>query len=685
MDYETYSEVDITKAGAHVYASHPSTEILMLSWAIGNDPVQLWVPHQQPSIPETLYQALVDPSVTNKAFNAQFERLITRHVLGVDVPVEQWRCVMVKAFYLGFAGGLGQILQQIGLPDKDKRGNQLIHTFCKPAPKNHKARRYDWSNKPQDWADFCNYCVTDTVVERELDHWLDRFPGMHEWDWQQWFLDQRINDHGVPIDADMARSAVEIWRLEKDNLVDQLQEMSGLPKVTRDPFKQYVFDTWGIALENLTKDYLQSLLRNDQLPEDFHQVIALWLQKEGKAVSKYTAFLAGEHDGVVNGMFQYKGAQRTDRVGGRRVQLQNLKSPFLEDNFDAIDTLCAAIKVEDPRLLSLIHPMPVSSVLGGAIRHVISAPVGKTFAVADLSSIESVVLGWVSQCPLIDQTFRAGRDSYKVFAAEFYGIPYDQVTTKQRKFSKPPVLGAGFMLGWKGLIAYAEGYGVKMSAKEAKHAIDTFRTMYPEIVAFWKWVYGAVKTVTTTGAPITGYNLTIERDAEFLRIWLPSGRAISYFKPEVRRRNAPWRNLTDACKQQHPGLEYEDFIKGGWNDITLVQHGLMKEVQQIDNFCYMGMNDSAQWVRQFAHAGLITENIVQSIAGDILWHGLTGADAVGLQPVLHVHDEIVCLVDTATAQQDLALLQQQMTRTLPWAPDMWLGTSGYINHRYTKD
>lgn len=685
LDYETYSEVDIKKAGAHAYAMHPSTEVLMLGWAIDDEPVQLWQPHLEPVMPARLYQALMDPAVLKYAFNAQFERLITQYVLNIEVPIEQWRCVMVKAFYLGFAGGLGQILKQIGLPDKDARGNRLIHVFCTPAPKNHKADRYTWESKPQDWADFCQYCITDVVTERTLDQWLDQFPGMHVWDWQQWFLDQRINDRGVPIDTELATSALELWRLEKESLVQQILDETGLAKATREPFTAYIQQTYGVALPSLRKDDLENMLRDKALPEAAEPLIRLWLQKEGKAVSKYQAFLAGEVNGRVNGMFQYKGASRTDRTGGRRVQLQNLKSPFLEDDFDAIDTLCAAIKLEAPRLLPLLHQKPVAEILGGAIRHVVTAPAGKTFGVADYSSIESVVLGWVAQCPLIDETFRSGKDSYKVFAERYFDIPYGQVTKAQRKFSKPPVLGAGFMLGWKGLIAYAEGYGVKMDAKEAKRAIDTFRGMYPEIVAFWHWVYDAVKTVTTTGAQITGYRLTLERDNYFLRIWLPSGRALSYFLPEVRQRQAPWRNLTSQAQAQYPGVEYEDFRAQGWTDDQLVMAGLMKPVDIIDNFCYMGMNDTNQWVRIFAHAGLITENIVQSIAGDVLWHGIRGAEANGLPVVLHVHDEIVALLDRETAEQDLATLRSVMTRQVPWAPDMWLGASGYINHRYTKD
>ncbi len=649
LDYETYSPVDIRKCGAYKYASHPDTEALMLGWAIDDYPVNLWLPHCQ-DIPTPLECALKDSSITKYAFNAQFERLITKYVLGVDVPAEQWRCTMVEAYYLSFTGGLGKVLQAIGLEDKDKRGGQLINIFSTPAPKNHKAFRYDWDNKPEEWQEFCDYCIQDVNVERQLYHWLRKFPTMETWDWQQWFLDQEINDRGVLMDVDMAESAKEIWRLETEDLKEQLSEATGLSSVTRGPFLQYLNTISDTLIENTQKDYLNQVSKREDSSDTLKHVIDLWQQKESKATAKYTAVVNASHpdDKRARGMFQYKGAARTDRVGGRLIQLQNLKRSFLE--LDGVDTLVSAIKCEDPGFLSMLYPMPVSEVLGGAIRHVIHAKPGHTLAVADLSSIESVVLGWVADCDLIDSTFRQGRDSYKVFASNYYQIKYDQVTKAQRSFSKPPVLGCGYMLGWRGLIAYAEGYGVKMEEDEARRAVETFRDMYPQIPLFWRWIDNSVKFVCMTGQPMSTGKLHIERDSDFLRIKLPSGRYLSYFKPEIQMRPAPWN-----------------------------------PEEEIENFTFMGMDDRNQWCRLSAHAGLLTENIVQSIAGDILWQGLTNAKQAGLDIILHVHDEIGCEVPDQTAEQSLETLKQCLTKPLPWAPDMWLGASGYISKRFTKD
>ncbi len=824
LDYETGSEIDLKKCGAHKYAAHHSTRVLMLGWAVNDEPVELWEPHKNPEIPPRLLAFLKDPRTCKMAFNAQFERLITRHCLGIEIPYHEWRCTMVMSFYLAFAGGLDTTLKAIGLPPKDKRGGQLINVFCKPAPKNHKADWYDWTNKPSEWQEFCQYCITDVVVERQLYHWLCKFPQMNARDWQQWFLDQKINDRGVPMDVDMAKSACTVWDAERENLAQELRILTGLPKVTRDPFKTWLETQLLHPLDGMSKDYLDGVMRNCILDDDHivRRAVELWKQKEGKAVSKYTAVINGaREDDRARGMFQYKGASRTDRVGGRLIQLQNLKRPFSDCDELQVTNVVNTLKTESANMIRMLYPqLSVSEFLGGSIRHVIKADEGKTFAIADLSSIESVVLGWIAQCPSIDATFREGKDTYKVFGEAYFRVAYEEVTKAQRSFSKPPVLGCfaadtkvltrrgwmsivrmtrddelwdgvewvshdgfvyqgrkevlsqygvmatpehkilcahewvrwdevegeyldeclfsakfppesfprplcgpadcgrkawpvevgtydilnagprnrftiltsegpviahncGFMLGWKGLIAYAEGYGVDMTEEEAKRAVDTFRGMYPEIVDFWKWIYDAVKSCTASGQTITGYRMTIERDEDFLRIWLPSGRALSYYKPEVKKKAAPWSDRTMTAKAN--GATYEEFRSNGWKDEDLILHGYMQDVQWLDNFSYMGMNDKNQWVRIFCHAGGVTENIVQSLAGDILWNGLTNADKAGMDIVLHVHDEILVETPVADVDSTMFALEQCMIDKPAWAHDMWLGADSFSLSRYTKD
>lgn len=685
LDFETKSTCNLKTAGAHKYAADPSTAPLMLAWAFDDEEVSLWQPHLGP-LPDRVMRGLLDPTVAKVAFNATFERMILLHCMGITVPIEQWRCTMVASYYLSFAGGLDQVLSAIGLEKKDPRGGQLINMFSTPAPKNHKVDWYTHENRPSEFREFGEYCVKDVKVERQLLLWLAQYPMMHLWDWERYALDQKINDRGVPMNLDMARGAFEMWEEEKKSLVDRLQECTGLGKVTRGPFSEWLKGA-GVEVEDLRKETLDQVMEDPDLDHTIREALLLWQQKEAKATSKYTAAINGsdERDWRSRGMFQFKGAQRTDRTSGRRMQLQNLKRT--NTCVEGIPAVVGAVASGCPGLLTMVTGMSVSEGLGSAIRHVIRAEEGKTLVVNDLTSIESVVLGWLSQCATIDETFRSGKDSYRMFASKYFGIPYEEVTKSQRSFSKPPVLGCGFMLGWKGLMAYSQGYGVDMDEEQARTAVTTFREMYPEIPQFWKWIYDAVKYVTTSGQSISGYRLHIERDADFLRIWLPSGRALSYYQPEVKKRAAPWADVTMTQAAIDLGYtEHEPIMKEtGASLLDLEKLGYVHVSKYVDNVCYMGTNDKNQWTRIYAHAGLFTENIVQSIAMDILFTGITNADAEGLPVVLQVHDEIGCEVNEEGAQAELELLGECMTKQPPWCTDMWLGADGYISRYYTKD
>lgn len=686
IDVETFSEVDIKQAGAHAYAQHPSTEVLMVYFAFNDDEPIEWDIHKGAPVPEGFVALLRDPRVAKVAFNAAFERLIFKHVLGEDIPAEQWRCTMVAAYYLGFTGGLGNVINAIGLDEKkDTRGARLIQKFCKPAPSNHTAERYTAENSPGEYQELKDYCKQDVVSERSLLLWIVQFPQMHTWDWHRYVLDQRINDRGVYIDTRMAQGAHDLWEEEKGVLEGQLRQLTGLGKVTRGPFAAWL-EQQGADGSSLRKEVLSSVTE----PPHVVEAIGLWIEKEGKAVSKYTAMLRGTcADGRAKGLFQFKGAARTDRTAGRRIQLQNLRRSFVKgDVAFQMDLLVDAIRKGSSGLLKLTSGMGTSDALGGSVRHALQAAPGNTLVVYDLASIESVILGWVACCDKIDLTFRGGRDTYRVFAAEYFGVDYDAVSSAQRGFAKPPVLGCGYMLGVGGLIAYAEGYGVTMSKEESSRAVSTFRSMYPEIPVFWNWINEAVKYVTETGMPLEGYRLRVERDASFLRIWLPSGRALSYFLPTVESRIAPWADISIPGRPEGTTMnELRSFYRGRDDEFIVRAEGIQVEDRDwVRNFSYMGTDQvTNQWVRTHAHAGLLTENIVQSIALDILFEGITHAEAAGLPIVLQVHDELAAEVPVAEADAAAELLKDCMTRVPAWADGLWLGAAGYISRIYMKD
>lgn len=681
LDFETRSECDLKRSGLYKYMAHPSTRALMLGWALDDNTIELWTP-QSGALPSELKEALEDPEVTKHAYNAPFERLGTRHLLGVEVPIEQWRCTMVESYYLGFAGSLNQVLEAVGLEKKDARGGRLINLFSSPAPKNHKVEWYDHTNRPEEWEEFCGYCKQDVRVERLLWHWLQKFPKMLDWDYRQYALDQKINERGCPVDVALAESALDLWYRETKLLRDDLVLVTGLNKPTRGPFLEWLTQQ-GVNANGTTKDELEAL-RKTELPPEVIEALDLWGQKEAKAPTKYAAIVhaAGEGDRA-RGMFQYKGASRTDRVGGRLIQLQNLKRPVAK-SLDEIPPIIDAIMTGDPLNLRGRYPgVSVSEMLGGAVRHAVSAKPGHRLVVADLSSIESVVLGWLTNCKLVNSTFQEGKDSYKVFASAFFGVEYDNVDKGMRTFSKPPVLGCGYMLGWRGLIAYAEGYGVDLNESDSKRAVTTFRSMYPEIPEFWRWINEALASVTNTWVAVSGYRLEISRDDEFLRIKLPSGRFLSYHKPEIQEVVAPWNEITLTSKAGTATLQ--EFYDLGWTDEALVKAGYIEPLKMVDNFTYMGTHmRTTKWCRISSHAGGTTENIVQSIASDILWRAISLVEKYKLPVVLHVHDEIGVEVPDWLSTMALKQLIDCLTTKPVWAKDLWLGAEGYITKRFTK-
>ena len=636
IDYETYSEVDITKVGAYRYATDPSTEILMLAYAETGKAPKLWQPHKE-EMPLDLKLSLANPSVILSAFNANFEYLITKFVLRMDIPVERYRCTMVKAYALGFTGSLEEIQQQIGVR-QDKRklstGKKLIHRFCKPQPKSHKVRRWNWQNDPEQWQKFCEYCLQDVVAETELDLWLDSYAPMSDTEWDLWHLDQKINETGVPIDEAYAKGALELQKEAKQKIKEILQEKTGLSNpLSNSQMRQWLAEH-GIFMPDLRADTLAQVDVGEYAP-----ILSLYSRGVSTAATKYKKFIECSVDSGAHGMFQFAGASRTRRWAGRLVQLQNLKRGNLEPS--AVE----AIRQQRLDLLSLQgEPMDL---LAQGVRSTIAVPEGSDYClnVSDLSSIESRVLGWISGCRRILALFEEGKDTYKDFATLLFGIPYDEVTKEQRTFSKPPVLGCGYFLGWRGLIAYAESMGVTMSEEEAESAVYTFRDGYPEVVWFWDFIICSVEKLLVHGQETHTrlLHFTLSKNKQFLFITLPSGRRLAYYMPLWIEWDTP--------------------------------------VGRRPSFTYMGVDRfTMKWERIAAHKGLITENIVQAIARDILAVWMLRADRAHFDIVLHVHDEIGCLETSDRIEELNSLIKQP----IPWAPGLPLDSEGYVAKRYRK-
>ncbi len=338
LDFETYSEAPFGKGAKNVgldnYAKHPSTEVLMTAWAWDEGQVE-WMEGETGE----LKRAAEDPSIEWHAFNAQFERTIMREVLSIDIPIERWRCTMVHAYHLSFSGSLAQIGQQMGLPqDKQKlhEGTQLIHKFCSPAPRNHKVKRYTKHNAPEDWARFREYNIQDVVAEREIEMLLARYP-MPQSEWDLWFLDQRVNDRGLPVDRELVEKAVDLYHDEKRHLIAELKRLTALSNPNSGPQLLRWLNQWGYPFDNLQAETIDAALSpnmtwtTEQLPLE---VLRLKQQAARTAGSKWEAFLrmTDWDTNRLRSAFQFNGATRTGRWGGRGVQPHNLhRSPKDQD------------------------------------------------------------------------------------------------------------------------------------------------------------------------------------------------------------------------------------------------------------------------------------------------------------------------------------------------------------------
>lgn len=686
LDYESRSELDLPTVGLDRYSAHPSTEVLMASWQINTGRVQYW-DIREGAFPAEVREALADPDVEKKAWNAQFERVMTRRVLKIDTPVNNWRCTMVRAYMLSFSGTLEMVGHQIGLPlDKVKMasGKKLINLFSKPQriTKKNPHRWLDWNTNPFEWDEFGIYNRQDVVAEGAIDDWLAKYDVLDE-EWELYELDQIFNDRGVPINQTICENAQAMAARRKEELLDKMRRITGLENPNSTTQLMPWVKARGYRFNDLNKDTVKKVLTEHKeepvLQGKCEDVLRMRMQTARTSVGKYKKLtdLVGPGNRL-RFPLQFGGASRTQRWAGRGAQLHNLsrtpKALEPEDDDDwKLRAVTYAIRDNDYDVLDLMMKEPMDG-LAGCVRSAIYAPEGWEFVTCDLSSIETVVIGWLSGCETLLNVFREGRCAYREFATRMYGVEYHEVTSHMRTMAKPAVLGAGYRLGGgdlfrgkrTGLWGYAENMGVDMTREDAHESVKMYREAYPEVPQLWRNLENAIirtiktKTVTKVGP------VSFEIRGEFLVAILPSGRAMYYHKPRIEKN-------TFQSKDRKTG------------EPLFNEDGSPKTYEKI-GFSYMGMNqDTRQWVRLDSHGGKMTENLVQAIAREILKYGLFNAHRALLNIVLHVHDEIVTLRKIGDKSKGLEVLKECMIRKKSWYKDMPVGAAGWIADFYRKD
>jgi DNA polymerase len=657
LDIETFSECDLLECGAHRYAEDPTTELLLVNYGFEDGPLKSWEPVFGHPIPPELDAALDDPKWTKVAHNAPFEIILLRKLLKKKLPVSQWRCTMVHAHAMSLPGHLGMVGQILGVNSRGEVksvGKKLIKYFC--TTNDGKGRKYPKDDIDK-WFKFVGYNEDDTAECRDVFVTLSQWP-LRDADWRDWVLDQKINDRGLPIDIELVEACLDIDARERARLMARATELTGLANPnSRDQMLAWLQEEGEVEISNLKAKTVRDALAGAP-GGAAEEVLEIRKSLSKTSVKKFKKFKSARcADGRLKGAYQFMGAGRTGRWAGRLVQTQNL----YKNSFDDVDLAAKVAKTRDLELIDLLYG-DIMWMIAGCSRPAIAAPPGKLLAPIDYSSIETVVIAWLAGCKRILETFRRGHDPYKEFATHLFSIDYEAVTKQQRNFCKPPTLGCGFYLGAPGLVEYAKQYGVTMTEEQAKHAVDTYRNVYWEIPVLWKTLDNAVRHVIETGESFdVGGKVRFERTADkmWLFAYLPSGRRLSYYLPELRMPDP------ESLKRRMRG-KVPSVIRPA---VTYVG---------IDTY-------TKQWCRIETHPGKITENLVQAIARDILMYGLHLVDVNGFEITGHTHDEIIPLVDESSAERDLKRLVALMSNCPPWCRDMPLRGTGWLGRHYKKD
>jgi DNA polymerase len=636
VDIETFSSVDITKAGAFRYMEAPDFEILLIAYAWDDGPVQ--VLDLTDRDPNQFWDWLTDPDVIKVAHNSAFERAAFTEVLGEGMPPEQWEDTMVLAAYNGLPLSLEAAGAALNLPvQKNPEGKRLINYFCKPCAEtkaNGGRTRNLPEHAPDRWARFIEYCRRDVEVCQSVYYRLARFP-VTPFERRVWALDARINERGVLVDRELAEAAVAVDAAYTAERKEEMQQLTGLENPGSVAQLKGWLETRGLYADSLDKVAVAGLLAEAVDPTT-RRVLQLRQLLGRTSTTKYGVMLAASGaDGRVRGLTQYYGASRTGRWAGRLVQLQNLP----QNHLDAIGSVREIVRARDLETLELIYD-DVSDVLTQLIRTALVAKPGHTFLVADFSAIEARVIAYLAGEQWRMDVFAAGGDIYCSSASQMFKVPVEKhgVNGHLRQKGKVAELACGYGGGVNAMLNFgADKMG--MSEEEMASIVQQWRAASPMIPRFWREAEKAARMALEN--PGRGYVLPcgvgFRKHTDALRCYLPSGRQLTYWGARIE-------------------------------DGTIV---------------YMGQGgQSGAWVKKDTWGGKLVENIVQAFARDCLAVAMDRLDQAGFQICFHVHDEVVAEAPVGSRWEEMAEI---MARPIDWAPGLLLRADGYETEFYMKD
>lgn len=658
IDLETYSDVNLKKAGLYRYVQSPAFEILLFAYSFDGAPTQVIDMAQGEKIPLELIHALTDPQCLKHAYNAAFEWYCLSKYMGAQLPPSQWRDTMLHGLYAGYTAGLDATGRALGIPeDKQKltTGKALIRYFCvpcKPTKANGGRTRNYPHHDPEKWELFKTYNGQDVVAEMEIERRLSVFP-VPDFVQKQWETDLLINARGVAVDMDFCAGALELGEIIRAQLTDEAVQLSGLqnPNSVKQLARWLSAET-GDDITTLRKETIKELLGRDNA--DHVQRMLEIRQELGKtSTKKYDAIEAAVcDDGRVRGLLQFYGANRTGRWAGRLVQVQNLPRTYTEP----LEFARELVKGRKLDALRTVYGSP-NDTLSQLIRTAFVAAPGNVLIDADFSAIEARVISWLADEEWRLEVFRTHGKIYEASASQMFGVPLERIKKGNPEYSlrqrgKVAELALGYQGGVPAMRQMDTGKLLAdLPDEEIKDIVDKWRNTNPKIRNLWYSFNDAAIRVIQNGGSLRVRCCTFARECDCIRgttcmtISLPSGRKLYYVEPSVGENR--W----------------------GGPSIT-----------------YMGVNDKNKWGRIETYGGKLVENVVQAIARDCLAQAIEHLEAAGLPVVFHIHDEVV--IDTAAFDTNDAMLDKVvkiMSTPIPWAEGLPLGADGWVGAFFKKD
>ena len=640
-DLETYSSVDLTKCGVYRYCESEDFEILLAAYSIDGGAVQVTDLACGEKLPQEILDALEDKTVEKWSFNSQFERICLSRLLGYPagdyLAPASWRCSMVWASTLGLPRSLESVGAVLGL-EKQKltEGKDLIRYFCvpcRPTKANGGRTRNLPEHDPEKWERFKAYNLRDVETEMQIQERLSRFP-VPDFIWEEYQLDQEINDRGIGVDMELVRQAIAMDARSREWLTASMQELTELENPNSvQQMKQWLADH-GLETDTLGKTAVAELVKT--APEPLREVLSLRQQLAKNSVKKYTAMEnAVCADSRAHGMFVFYGANRTGRFSGRLIQLQNQYKNTMPDLAQAR----ALVRSGNYEALSMLYE-DIPDTLSQLIRTAFVPQDGRKLIVADFSAIEARVLAWLAGEKWVLEVFEKGGDIYCETAARMFHCRVEKhgENAELRQKGKQATLSCGYG-GSVGALKAMGALEAGMTEEELQPLVDSWRAANPNIVRFWWDVDRAVKECVKMRIPTETHGLRFDYRSAMLFITLLSGRRLAYVKPRIGENQFGGESVT-----------------------------------------YMGVGGTKKWERLESYGPKFVENIVQGTARDILCYAMQTLKNCSI--VAHVHDEVIIEADR---RMSVTAVCEQMGRTPPWAKGLKLRADGYECEFYQKD